>query len=273
MNTIETERSPARESWRDAARALGKRDRLLCAAATLLFLIAAIIACWIAVQLAATLAPENAAGTALIVLALVLAALCAVFVLLPLFLGRWRLLGRMCTAGEHEFLPVREMFYYFTSRARYARALRVLLAAALAVLLPAGLFAGAAYALAWLYVTYLTALFSASAAALLSVLSWLLYAMGIVLYLLCFARLLLVVPVAVGCEALGVKKALCAAWRAGRGNTGVLFAALWGSLWRFAVGIATVGVAQLLYFEHQTVGAWFLLAMRLTAEGEQDDEG
>lgn len=190
----------------------------------------------------------------------VLLALLLLGVAAPVLLGRLRMAGRMCRGEE----PLQiDVFYYFTARRRYLRALLVslltLLCLACTLALPVLLFGGSIVLFQYV-LTEEMGLFAA--VAVLIVLLVLCTAFSLVLLLL--AGVWLLFPaVAVGNEELSVRAALSKALAIGTRNLGAIFRFSLRALCWLLLSLATLGVLLLLWFSHYYVLSYLRLSMAL----------
>jgi len=208
----------------------------------------------------------DAAARIISLLADVLLLLLAVFLVMPLWLGRLRLAGLM-TRGKRPLL--RDLFYYFTSARRLCRAhlvgFLILLLFGVAILSGVAFFEIAFY----LYRTVLTDVFLPLIAVLLLILLLLLALLLTlaVLALSCF--FLLFGAIVVGNESLSVGASLRMAFDAGKQNFFALLYFSGRSLLWLLLSLVTVGVLQILYFSHFYILSYTRLAMALCPEEER----
>lgn len=180
---------------------------------------------------------------------------------LPLWLGKLRMAGLLWRERPP---AAAEIFYAFTDKHRYFRALRtgavVLLLFLLPLLAVGGLVTGA-------YNLFKIA-FSADAQMgllLLPLLGGAVLGLSVlVLYLSGLTRLFC--AIAVGNEALSVRMAFALAVRVGRKNLKTLFVfAVKNMLWLF-LSLLTVGVLYVLWFSHRYTLAYLRLSIILTSK-------
>ncbi len=175
----------------------------------------------------------------------------------PLLLGRLRLAG-LCVC-EGQALPG-ELFYYFTSPARYFRSMWIGFLYMLCFALPCVLFAIGLLLSFGLYVGVFDAWLSPIAALLGLVGCLLLVCIICAGFLLLSGALLPVVVLAVGDERNSFGRAMCDGVRVFRHSFCVLLRYMLLSLLKFVACLGTLGLAWLLYYAHQTtVGFWQLM--------------
>lgn len=195
----------------------------------------------------------------------VLALLLMLILLLPLWLGKLRMVGLWCVGNEP---PSREVLYYFTSRRRYLRALRVGALTLLLLSLPALavflLFAGA-----WnLYVAVFDVHFGTFFAVSL-LLAALLAALSLSVGVLFFGGIFFAfTALAVGNESLAVRRALLLAVSRGKKNLRVIFRFSLRALWQLLLSLLTVGVLWVVWFSHRYNLAYLKLSMIMSPEEE-----
>ncbi len=183
----------------------------------------------------------------------------------PAWLGRLRASGLMC-AEKHPM--VREVLYYFTSPARYRRALVLSLVLAVQVLLPLLICSLAFFGAFELYFEIFFFEFSPIVAVLL------LIALLVAVAALCVGVLLLTglyqltAAIAVGNEELSVFAALRLAMRRGKGNLPTLFRFSMRALWHLLLSLVTFGVLFVLWYAHHYITSYLRLSMALCPKGE-----
>ena len=255
-----------RDALREGAAILRAPGRSLALITNLLFCLLVVFSCLVFADLPqlALLSDGVAADYtryfAVKVASWVLLALLLLGVAAPVLLGRLRMAGRMCRGEEP--LPF-EVFYYFTDRRRYLRALRVSLLTVLCVVLtlafPVLLFGGSIVLFQFVLTEELGLLV---AIAVLIVLLVLCTAFSLAVLLL--AGVWLLFPaIAVGNESLPVRAALSRALACGSRNLGTVFRFSLRSLCWLLLSVVTLGVLLLLRTAHHYILSYLRLSMTL----------
>ena len=184
---------------------------------------------------------------------------------MPVWLGRVHLLGRMCTGGRP---MMREVLYYFTSFARYRRALMLSLILAVQVILPALLCAVAFFGAFELYfqVFYFDFPYAIGVLLLLAVLLLALAFSIAVLFATGLYRL--TAAIAVGNEEISVLYAFVLAVKTGKRNWLTTVRFTLRSLWHLLLSLITLGVLFVLWYAHHYIVSYLRLAMALCPKGE-----
>ena len=183
----------------------------------------------------------------------------------PAFLGRLRLAGRMCTG---DVPMVREVLYYFSSAARYRRALVLSLVLTVQVLLPVLLCSLAFLGAFELYFQVFFFEFSPLVSALLLIAALLVVLALSVGVLFLTGLFQMTAAIAVGNEELSVFGALRLALRKGSKRLGTLFRFSMRSLWHLLLSLVTFGVLFVLWYAHHYIISYLRLCMALCPKGE-----
>ncbi len=184
---------------------------------------------------------------------------------LPVWLGRMHVAGRMCTGDAP---MVREVLYYFTSGARYRRALLISLVMVAMVLLPVLICAAAflgAFELYFQIFFFELPTLPAVGLLILMLLLALAFSVG-VLFLTGFYQM--TVAIALGNEELSVFAALALAVKRGKGRLLTLFLFTLRSLWHLFLSLVTFGVLFVLWYAHHYIISYLRLSMALCPKGE-----
>lgn len=184
---------------------------------------------------------------------------------MPAWLGRLRVAGRMCTGDTP---AVREVLYYFTTPTRYRRALLLSLLLAVQVLLSV-LLCSLAFLFSFeLYFQVIYFDFSPTVGVLLLI-ALLLAATAIsigVLLLTGFFQM--TAAIAIGNEEMTVFGALRLALRRGAHRLPTLFRFSLRSLWRLLLSLVTFGVLFVFWYAHHYMLSYMRLSMALCPKGE-----
>jgi len=204
----------------------------------------------------------NAIAASLFCLVMVLAFLALV---LPLWQGRWRMMGKMLSGERPEH---REILYYYSTRARYVRAWGHNLLWLLAFGLPVGLFIVAlSLVINFIFNAFATMTFGLAAA--LSGAALLGLAVGAALLLLLSVFTYTALAMAIGNERMPVRSALRMAFVAARRHP-LLIVRFWlHSLLWLLYSALTFGLLLLFYFAHRFVLSYFRLSMAICPKGEE----
>lgn len=264
---------PVRRAMADASGDLKRRGILATLVSSLLFGLILTFA-WVTVfQLLAVLV-EYAAMTAspALITALeigvyVISAILLVALVAPVWLGRLRLAGLVCTGGMPQ---IKEVLYYYTSFRRLGRAALITLVLLLQILLPVSLVAGGSVFLLWLYNEVLFFAVSDGLAVVL-----LLFGFFVLLVLFVGTILLsgvwtLFAALAVGNESIPVFRALALALRVGGKRLGTLVLFSLRSLWHLFLCAVSFGILYLYWYSHHYLLSYLRLSMALCSEKESD---
>ena len=181
---------------------------------------------------------------------------------MPLWLSKLRMAGLLVSGTVP---AAAEIFYGFSSRSRYFRALRVGAMALLLLLLPlfavAAIIAGAYNAFQLVFLSYGIGYALLAVPPLVLAVVWLSL---LVLFLSGLFRLFL--AVAVGNEELSVREALVVALRYGRKNLKVFFLFAFKNFLWLLLSLATIGVLYVLWFSHYYTLSYLRLSIILTSK-------
>lgn len=184
---------------------------------------------------------------------------------MPAWLGRLRVAGRMCTGDTP---VVREVLYYFTTPTRYRRALLLSLLLAVQVLLSV-LLCSLAFLFSFeLYFQVIYFDFSPTVGVLLLI-ALLIAATAIsigVLLLTGFFQM--TAAIAIGNEEMTVFGALRLALRRGAHRLPTLFRFSLRSLWHLLLSLVTFGVLFVFWYAHHYMLSYMRLSMALCPKGE-----
>lgn len=264
---VERPGETVRRTMREASDVLKKRGNLASLASIFLFCLLVTFTWYIVVQLIAFLFAYLMQGVTsygvLIlfeVLLWLIGALLFFAAVMPTWLGRFRMAGRMCM-GES---PLgREALYYFTSWRRWRRSVLVGFVLAFEALLPAALVLGAFTGVLALYREVLSFYMHEVLAVLVTVFGFLL-AIAASFLILCLTGLyLLSTAIAVGNEALSVLAALRKAFLRGRRNLGTILLFSLQSIWRLLLSLCTFGVLVVFWYAHHYILSYLRLSMAL----------
>jgi len=183
---------------------------------------------------------------------------------LPLWLAKLRMAGLLWCARPP---AAKDIFYAFTDKHRYFRALRVGAVTLLLFLLPL-LAVGAVFTGA--YNLFKIAFSADAVTGLLLLLPLFVMALGLTVLVLFLSGLTrLFCAIAVGNEALSVRMAFLLAVRVGRKNLKTLFVfALKNLLW-LLLSLLSVGVLYVLWFSHRYTLSYLRLSIILTSKENQ----
>ena len=261
-----------KDAARDAAEILKRPGNLMLSVQALLFCVLLLFAWITAMQLlsfpfsylleqldtiAAMLALEGLYYLAIGILFFVM--------VMPAWLGRARVMG-MLAAGRAPM--VREVLYYFTTPARYRRALLLSLVLAVQVLLPVLLCSLAFLGAFELYFQVFYFEFSPLVSGLL------LIACLLLAVVLCFGMLFLTgifrmtAAVAIGNEELSVFGALRLSLKRGGRRLPTLFRFGMRAVWHLLLSLVTFGVLFVLWYAHHYMLSYMRLSMALCPKGE-----
>ena len=192
---------------------------------------------------------------------MLLSALLFLAFVMPAWLGRLRLSGRLLS-GDHPM--AREVLYYYTSPRRMGRAILMGLFIAFEVMLPAvlslGAFVGALALYNEVFVFYLP-----DALAVILLIFGFLMAIAITALLLFLSGLyLLSTAIAVGNESMPVWNTFTAALRFGKKNLIAIFLFSLRSLWHLVLSLCTFGVLFVFWYAHHYNLSYLRLSMALT---------
>ena len=181
---------------------------------------------------------------------------------MPLWLARLRMAGLLIGGTVP---AATEIFYSFSSRSRYFRALRVGGMALLLLLLPllavCAMVAGAINAFQLILTSFGIGYALLSVPPLVFAVLWLSL---LVLFLSGLLRLFL--AVAIGNEMLSVRESLMVALQFGRKNLKALFLFALKNLLLLLLSLATVGVLHVLWFSHYYTLSYLNLSIILTSK-------
>ena len=191
----------------------------------------------------------------------ILSALTFLVCVVPAWLGRLRLSGRLLL-GDHPM--AREVLYYYTSPRRMGRAILMGLFIAFEVMLPAvlslGAFVGALALYNEVFVFYLP-----DALAVILLIFGFLMAIAITALLLFLSGLyLLSTAIAVGNESTPVWKTFTAAFHFGKKNLSTVFLFSLRSLWHLVLSLCSFGVLFVFWYAHHYNLSYLRLSMALT---------
>lgn len=264
---------PVRRAMVDASGDLKRRGILATLVSSLLFGLILTFA-WVTVFQLLAVPVEYAAMTAspALITALeigvyVISAILLVALVAPVWLGRLRLAGLVCTGGMPQ---IKEVLYYYTSFRRLGRAVLIALVLLLQILLPVSLVAGGSVFLLWLYNEVLFFAVSDGLAVVL-----LLFGFFVLLVLFVGTILLsgvwtLFAALAVGNESIPVFRALALALRVGRKRLGTLVLFSLRSLWHLFLCAVSFGILYLYWYSHHYLLSYLRLSMALCSEKESD---
>ena len=267
--TPDTERSRVTVSraMTEASGILKKRGNLALLVTTFLFCLLVTFAWYTVIQLLSILfaiftlgGVSTTVSLLLNVLYYVLSALLFFIGVMPAWLGRLRLAGRMCLGDTP---MAREVLYYYTSFRRAVRAILTGLLLAFQVLLPAVLILGAFVGVFALYDHVLWAYLDDGPAILLTVIGCILSAAVAVAILMLTGFYQLTTAIAVGDESRPVWSAFADAFRYGRRNPGAIFLFSLKSLWHLILSLCTFGVLFLFWYAHHYILSYLRLSMAL----------
>ena len=186
---------------------------------------------------------------------------------IPVWLGRLRVAGLLCA----EKMPMmREMFYFFTSAARYKRALLLSLVLAVQVLLPLLICAGVIFGAFELYFQVFYFEFTATVAALLLICCLLVALAFAVLVLFLTGMYAATAAIAVGNEELSLFAVFCLSLKTGKRNLPAFFRFAMRSLWHMLLSLVTFGVLFVLWYAHHYMISYLRLSMALCPKGEPE---
>ena len=257
-----------RASMREASDILKRRGNLALLTTTLLFCLLVTFTWFTVMQLIGLLfdfillSLEGEQALALLEGAwMLLSALLFLAFVMPAWLGRLRLSGRLLS-GDHPM--AREVLYYYTSPRRMGRAILMGLFIAFEVMLPAvlslGAFVGALALYNEVFVFYLP-----DALAVILLIFGFLMAIAITALLLFLSGLyLLSTAIAVGNESMPVWNTFTAALRFGKKNLIAIFLFSLRSLWHLVLSLCTFGVLFVFWYAHHYNLSYLRLSMALT---------
>ena len=257
-----------RTSMREASDILKRRGNLALLTTTLLFCLLVTFTWFTVMQLVGLLfdfillsAEAEQVAPLLEGLWMLLSALLFLAFVMPAWLGRLRLSGRLLS-GDHPM--AREVLYYYTSPRRMGRAILMGLFIAFEVMLPAvlslGAFVGALALYNEVFVFYLP-----DALAVILLIFGFLMAIAITALLLFLSGLyLLSTASAVGNESMPVWNTLTAALRFGKKNLIAIFLFSLRSLWHLVLSLCSFGVLFVFWYAHHYNLSYLRLSMALT---------
>lgn len=263
--------STVRRAMTAASDDLKRRGALAALVSALLFSLILSVAWLTAFQLLTVLV-DYVALTAPAVLTAVLevgvyvvTAVLLVTLLLPVWLGRLRMAGLVCTGRVPQ---VREVLYYYTSHRLLGRAALIGLVLLLQVLLPISLLAGGSVFLLWLYDEILFFAMATGPAILLMVLGFFVLLALFVGAILVSGVWTMFAAVAVGNEKMPVYRALALSLRVGRRHMGALTLFALRSLWHLLLSAVSFGVLYMYWYSHHYLLSYLRLSMALCSEKE-----
>ena len=257
-----------RASMREASDILKRRGNLALLTTTLLFCLLVTFTWFTVMQLVGLLfdfillsAEAEQVAPLLEGLWMLLSALLFLAFVMPAWLGRLRLSGRLLS-GDHPM--AREVLYYYTSPRRMGRAILMGLFIAFEVMLPAvlslGAFVGALALYNEVFVFYLP-----DALAVILLIFGFLMAIAITALLLFLSGLyLLSTAIAVGNESMPVWNTFTAALRFGKKNLIAIFLFSLRSLWHLVLSLCSFGVLFVFWYAHHYNLSYLRLSMALT---------
>jgi hypothetical protein len=257
-----------RASMREASDILKRRGNLALLTTTLLFCLLVTFTWFTVMQLVGLLfdfillSVEAEQAVALLEgLWMLLSALLFLAFVMPAWLGRLRLSGRLLS-GDHPM--AREVLYYYTSPRRMGRAILMGLFIAFEVMLPAvlslGAFVGALALYNEVFVFYLP-----DALAVILLITCFLFAIAITALTLFLSGLyLLSTAIAVGNESMPVWKTFTAAFHFGKKNLIATFLFSLRSLWHLVLSLCSFGVLFVFWYAHHYNLSYLRLSMALT---------
>lgn len=257
-----------RASMREASDILKRRGNLALLTTTLLFCLLVTFTWFTVMQLVGLLfdfillsAEAEQVASLLEGLWILLSALLFLVGVMPAWLGRLRLSGRLLS-GDHPM--AREVLYYYTSPRRMGRAILMGLFIAFEVMLPAvlslGAFVGALALYNEVFVFYLP-----DALAVILLIFGFLMAIAITALLLFLSGLyLLSTAIAVGNESMPVWNTFTAALRFGKKNLIAIFLFSLRSLWHLVLSLCSFGVLFVFWYAHHYNLSYLRLSMALT---------
>jgi len=261
-----------RASMREASDILKRRGNLALLTTTLLFCLLVTFTWFTVMQLVGLLldfillsAEAEQVAPLLEGLWMLLSALLFLAFVMPAWLGRLRLSGRLLS-GDHPM--AREVLYYYTSPRRMGRAILMGLFIAFEVMLPAvlslGAFVGALALYNEVFVFYLP-----DALAVILLIFGFLLAIAITALLLFLSGLyLLSTAIAVGNESMPVWNTFTAALRFGKKNLIAIFLFSLRSLWHLVLSLCSFGVLFVFWYAHHYNLSYLRLSMALCPKGE-----
>lgn len=262
---VQKEKTPCKKAiWKDTSLLMQKRSTLPSLTFAFLFclLIAAATYCLIefAAYVCGSLVTTVLAATIAKIILIVVGLILFLSAFMPLWLAKLRMAGLLWQGIEPSS---KDVFYYFTSFSRYARAWRIGTVATLLLALPVaaviGLFAGAVN----LYDAVLWVYFSAPVAVLLFIILILIALVLSVAVLFVGGTCLAFAAVAVGNEQLRLRAAFALAIRAGKHHLMQVFVFSLKSLLWLLLSLLTVGVLFVLWFSHFYNLSYMRLSMAL----------
>ena len=257
-----------RTSMREASDILKRRGNLALLTTTLLFCLLVTFTWFTVMQLVGLLfdfilLSVEAEQIAVLLegIWMLLSALLFLAFVMPAWLGRLRLSGRLLS-GAHPM--AREVLYYYTSPRRMGRAILMGLFIAFEVMLPAvlslGAFVGALALYNEVFVFYLP-----DALAVILLIFGFLMAIAITALLLFLSGFyLLSTAIAVGNESMPVWNTFTAALRFGKKNLIAIFLFSLRSLWHLVLSLCTFGVLFVFWYAHHYNLSYLRLSMALT---------
>ena len=263
--------SPAdtvRASMREASDFLKRRGNLALLTTTLLFCLLVTFTWFTVMQLVGLLfdfillSVEAEHAVALLEgLWMLLSALLFLAFVMPAWLGRLRLSGRLLL-GDHPM--AREVLYYYTSPRRMGRAILMGLFIAFEVMLPAVLSLGAFVGALALYNEVL-GFYLRDTLAVILLITCFLFAIAITALLLFLSGLyLLSTAIAVGNESMPVWNTFTAALRFGKKNLIAIFLFSLRSLWHLVLSLCSFGELFVFWCAHHVNLSYLRLTMALT---------